>query len=312
MGPGHMSSAVVVFLNLQNTHTYTALCGDFLFYGVPNWSAMAMFTYRIEELWLCTRTELKSYVYVHVPNWRAMPMFAYRIGELWLCSRTELKSYGYVRVPNWRAIATFTYRIEELWLCSLTELKSYGYVHVPNWRAMVMFAYRIEELWLCSRTELKSYGNVRVPNWRGTGCLSGHLPVFTVSQPWKLQVEFSEVRESHIWSLIIFPFIYINIYINISITALNLKSNGNRRFITAFTKARNTCPHPKPHESGSKPKPHFLNIGFSMILPSIPRSSMWTLTLTFPHQNPVGPFPLPHTYYIPRQSQPSFFIWSPQ
>jgi len=46
---------------------------------------------------------------------------------------------------------------------------------------------------------------------------------------------------------------------------------------------------------------------FSIILPSMPRSTSWSLSLRFPHQYPVYISPLPHMRYIPR---PSYFYWS--
>jgi len=44
---------------------------------------------------------------------------------------------------------------------------------------------------------------------------------------------------------------------------------------------------------------HFLNIHLNIILLSTSGSSKWSLSLKFPHQNPVYAFPLPHTPYMP-------------
>ena len=62
------------------------------------------------------------------------------------------------------------------------------------------------------------------------------------------------------------------------------------------------CTCPEPYQSSPRPPSHFLNIHFNIILPSMPGSSKWSLSLRFPHQNPVHIFPLPHTCYMPHSS----------
>ena len=44
-----------------------------------------------------------------------------------------------------------------------------------------------------------------------------------------------------------------------------------------------------------------------IILPSTPRSPKWSLSLRFPHQNPVSTSTLPHTRYMSRPSHSSRF-----
>ena len=48
------------------------------------------------------------------------------------------------------------------------------------------------------------------------------------------------------------------------------------------------------------PTSHVLTIRLNIILPSMPGSSKWSLSLRFPHQKAVYAFPLPHTCYMPR------------
>ena len=54
------------------------------------------------------------------------------------------------------------------------------------------------------------------------------------------------------------------------------------------------------------PTSHFPKIHLNIILPSTPGSSQWSLSLRFPHQNPLHTSPLPHMRYMPR---PSHFSW---
>ena len=52
---------------------------------------------------------------------------------------------------------------------------------------------------------------------------------------------------------------------------------------------------------------HFTKIHLNIILPSTSRSPHWSLSLRFPHWNPVHTSPLPHTRYMPRPSHSSRF-----
>jgi hypothetical protein len=55
------------------------------------------------------------------------------------------------------------------------------------------------------------------------------------------------------------------------------------------------------------PPAHFLKIHPNIILPSMPGSPQWSLSLRFPHQNSIHAAILPHPRYIPRPSHSSRF-----
>jgi len=71
-----------------------------------------------------------------------------------------------------------------------------------------------------------------------------------------------------------------------------------------------TCPYPEPARSSPYPTSHFLMIHLNIILPSAPGSPQRSLSLRFPHQNPVHTSPLSHTRYMTRPSHSSWFYHS--
>jgi hypothetical protein len=70
-----------------------------------------------------------------------------------------------------------------------------------------------------------------------------------------------------------------------------------------------TCPNPQPEWSSPCPLPppsYLSKIHFNIILPPMPRSSKWSPSLWFAHQNPTCTSHLPHTCYMPCPSQSLF------
>jgi len=55
----------------------------------------------------------------------------------------------------------------------------------------------------------------------------------------------------------------------------------------------------EPHQSRSRLPNDFFKNNFNTILPPTSRSSRLSLSLKFPHQNPVRSSPVPHTCHIP-------------
>ena len=66
-----------------------------------------------------------------------------------------------------------------------------------------------------------------------------------------------------------------------------------------------TCRYPEPARSSPYPTYHLLKIYLNIILPSVPGSPMWTLSLRFPHQYPEYDTRFPHKRYMPRPSHSS-------
>ena len=71
------------------------------------------------------------------------------------------------------------------------------------------------------------------------------------------------------------------------------------------------CPPPVPILSQLDPfhtqTSHFLKTHLNIICPFSPGSHKWSLSLSFPHQNPLYAPPLPNTRYVPRPSHSSRF-----
>ena len=74
---------------------------------------------------------------------------------------------------------------------------------------------------------------------------------------------------------------------------------GSRKLVNAFTCA---CLPPVPILNQISPvhapTSHFLKIYLNIILKSMFESSIWSLSLRFPHQNPAYASLIPHTCYM--------------
>jgi len=69
-----------------------------------------------------------------------------------------------------------------------------------------------------------------------------------------------------------------------------------------------TCSYSNPGQSSACPLPfHFLKIHSNITLPFMSRSSRWSLSSRFPHQNHICTFPLVHTCCMPCLSRSSWF-----
>jgi len=60
-----------------------------------------------------------------------------------------------------------------------------------------------------------------------------------------------------------------------------------KRMVHYLSHKSPTCPYPESARSSPYPTSHFLKIHLNIILPSTPGSPHWSLSLRFPHQNPV-------------------------
>jgi hypothetical protein len=80
---------------------------------------------------------------------------------------------------------------------------------------------------------------------------------------------------------------------------------GTLRFLTALTSAQHLSLSWASQIQSSRPHPTSWR-AILIILPSAPGSPQRSLSLRFPHQNPVHTSPLPHTCYMPRPSHSHF------
>ena len=86
-----------------------------------------------------------------------------------------------------------------------------------------------------------------------------------------------------------------------------LRIFGTRKFLTVLPSARHlSLSIANSIQSPTTPS-NFLKIHLNIILPYWSGSSQWSLSLRFPHQNPVHTSPLPHTQHMPRPSHSSRF-----
>ena len=72
--------------------------------------------------------------------------------------------------------------------------------------------------------------------------------------------------------------------------------------------SRSQCPLQRARPSSPRPPSYWLKTHFNIILQPVPRSSRWSLSLSFPHQNPACTTPLSHVSHSPPIS---FFLIYP-
>ena len=75
--------------------------------------------------------------------------------------------------------------------------------------------------------------------------------------------------------------------------------HGTPRFITALTSARHLSISWASQNPVHIPTSHLLEIHPNIIHPSTPRSPQWSLSLRFPHQDPIHPPLFAHTRHRP-------------
>ena len=77
-----------------------------------------------------------------------------------------------------------------------------------------------------------------------------------------------------------------------------------------FSTRQSQTPPPSPVMNQNSPvcvpPSHLLNMHFNIILPSMPTSSKWSISLRSPYQNPLKTSPVPHTCHMP---SPSHYFW---
>ena len=82
---------------------------------------------------------------------------------------------------------------------------------------------------------------------------------------------------------------------------------GTPIFIAAFTSVRQLSLSMSQLDPVQAPTSHFLNMHLNIILPSTSGSPNWSLSIRFPHQNPVYVSHLLHMHYMTRPSNSSRF-----
>ena len=80
-----------------------------------------------------------------------------------------------------------------------------------------------------------------------------------------------------------------------------------RRFITPLTSVRHLSLSWANRIQSHIPTSHLLEFHPNIIHPSTPRSPQWSLSLRFPHQDPIHPPLLTHTRHMPSPSHSSRF-----
>jgi hypothetical protein len=166
----------------------------------------------------------------------------------------------------------YAFRLESI------SLKVKGVFFFYEWTALMQLAQQ------CSVQWQNIYSLLFIAAWSHHLCVE-HSQVVDgeeTFQIWRVLDTYSVILEKQTSSHLVKKFLHF----------LEIKGSLPHSQVPA------TCPYPEPHRSS--PCSQFLKIHLNIILPSMPRSSKWSLLLMFPHQNPVYASPLPHLNYITR------------
>ena len=183
----------------------------------------------------------------------------------------------------------------------LTYLLTHLLTYSPTYLLIYLLTYLLAHLITYLPTYLFTYLPTYLPTYLLT-CLPIYLPTY-------LHTHLFTYFLTYLLTYLLTPWCRVLLE---KLTGLQLVKkfptfHGTRRFITALNK------RPPPVFILGQPNPahiptsHLLEIHLNIIHPSTPRSPQWSLSLRFPHQDPINPPLLAHTRHMPSPSHSSRF-----